>query len=232
MIISLVSLKGGAGKSTLSINLAVAYANAGAKVILVDSDPNQRSCLKWSGQRPEERPQVTTVSLCEPDALRANINAVHDSCDVVIIDGTPALSELTGTIMLVSDLVLVPLRSSDFDAWAFNDHFLPTLKHVRALKKIDCRVVRNALRKKSVIGREVLELLEQYDLPVLHRTVGLRIVFENTPRTGLGVVELDDAEAKFEIEMLHQECEQILTNKMTEAWHKKKHWQKPWILRR
>ena len=217
MIISLVSLKGGAGKTTLSINLAVAYANAGAKVVLVDADPNQRSCLKWSGQRPEERPPVTTVSLCEPDALRANINAVHDSCDIVIIDGTPALSELTGTIMLVSDLVLVPLRSSDLDAWAFNDYFLPTLKQVRALKTIDCRIVRNALRKRSVVGRDVMELIEQYDIPVMHRTVGLRTVYEGTLRTGLGVVELEDPEAKFEIEMLHKECEQILTNKMTEA---------------
>ncbi len=217
MIISLVSLKGGAGKSTLCASLAASYANAGKKIVLVDSDGNNLSCLKWSGLRPKDVPQLTCVSLPEPGALRNNINAVHASCDIVIIDGTPALNEITGTIMLISDLVLLPIRASDYDVWAFTDHFLPTLKQVRALKNIDCRVVRNAVQKGTTITREVNQLLEQYDIPILHRTVGHRTIFHNTPRTGLGVTERGKSEAQFEIEMLQKEIENILFTKQVEV---------------
>jgi chromosome partitioning protein len=217
MIISLVSLKGGAGKTTLSINLAVAYAQTGAKVTLIDSDPNNQNALKWSGIRPQDKAQIVTVSLSDADALRNNINPINASCDIVIIDGTPALAELTGTIMLVSDLVLLPIRSSTFDYWAFNEQFLPTLKNVRSLKEIDCRIVLNAVRKRSVIGREVLDALEQYDIPIMNRKIGLRTVFENSPKYGLGVGECDDNEAKFEIKMLQKAVHEILTTKIVTA---------------
>ena len=217
MIISLVSLKGGAGKTTLSINLAVAFAHAGKRVTLVDSDPNNRNTLKWSGLRPQDKPQILTVAMGDLNALQNNINQVNNNSDIVIIDGTPALEEFTGTIMMISDLVLLPIRSSVFDIWAFNDQFLPTLKKIRSLKPVDCRIILNATRKHSIIGREVLEVLEQYELPVMHRRIGQRTVFENSPMAGLGVMECDDKEAQFEIEMLTKEIENILFTKHVEA---------------
>lgn len=204
------------------MNLAVAYAMAGATVTLIDSDPNQTSCVKWSGLRPPSRPPLTTVALSDPGALRNNINRLSEQSDVVIIDGTPALSELTGTIMLISDLVLLPIKASDIDAWAFNDQFLPTLRQVRALKQIDCRVIRNAVKAKESITREVNELLERYDIPVLHRTVGDRTIFKHTPRTGLGVMERDKSvsgqdTAAFEVRMLQKEVHEVLTLKQLEV---------------
>lgn len=217
MIISLVSLKGGAGKTTLSVNLAVAYAQAGAKVTLIDADPLNQNALKWSGIRPRDKSQIVTVSLSEADALRNNINPINESSDIVIIDGTPALADLTGTIMLVSDLVILPIRTSTFDFWAFNDKFLPTLKNVRSLKPIDCRIVLNAVRKRSVIGREVLDALEQYEIPIMHRKIGLRTVFENSPKYGLGVTECDDQTAALEIMHLRNEVTEILEPKLIKA---------------
>lgn len=217
MIISLVSLKGGAGKTTLSINLAVAYAQAGAKVTLIDADPNNQNTLKWSGLRPRDKSQIVTVSLSDADALRNNINPINETSDVVIIDGTPALADLTGTIMLVSDLVLMPIRTSTFDFWAYNDKFLPTLKNVRGLKPIDCRIVLNAVRKRSVIGREVLDALEQYEIPLMHRKIGLRTVFENSPKLGLGVTECQDETAALEIMHLRNEINEILKSKFIPA---------------
>lgn len=213
MIISFISLKGGAGKTTLSINLAVAYAQTGAKVTLVDANQYNQNSLKWSGIRPQDKAQIVTVSLNDPDALRNNINPIKANCDIVIIDGTPALAELTGTIMLVSDLVLLPIRSSAFDYWTFQDDFLPTLKNVRSLKPVDCRIILNAVRKRSVIGREVLDALEQYDIPIMHRKIGLRTVFENSPKYGLGVTEMDNPEAIFEITMLQNEMNKLIIEK-------------------
>ena len=59
MIISTVSLKGGAGKSTIAVNLAVELAHRNYKISLIDADPNNQSVIKWSGFRPENLPTIT-----------------------------------------------------------------------------------------------------------------------------------------------------------------------------
>lgn len=218
MIISTVSLKGGAGKTTISVNLAVQLAHEGFKVILIDADPNNQNTMKWSGFRAEELPQITTVALTDPQALRKNIPSLEVNADYVIIDGTPALAELTGTIMLISDLVILPLRSSTWDIWAFNDKFLPKLNDAKSLRPdLDCRILRNAVNKQKRISREVIKVLEQYDVPVLNSSVGDRTVFESSPMYGKGVVEAEDDVASWEIVKLTKEIKEILTNKLQVA---------------
>jgi chromosome partitioning protein len=221
MIIATVSLKGGAGKTTIAVNLAVELANEGAKVILIDADPNNQNALTWSGLRPENKPQVTTFSLPDPGALRNSIHDISSNCDIVIIDGTPALEKLTGTIMLVSDLVILPLRASDYDMWAFSKHFLPKLEDIRSIKpELDCRILRNAANEKELIDREVQEILQEYELPTMKTIIGDRTIFKRTPRTGLGVTEMKEPQAikaRFDIQSLAKEINQILTSKLTEA---------------
>ena len=60
MIIAVTNLKGGVGKTTVSINLAVAFALRGKSVCLVDLDEGQRSASMWAGNRSEaeKEPQI------------------------------------------------------------------------------------------------------------------------------------------------------------------------------
>lgn len=111
MIIGIVSLKGGAGKSTTAINLAVAYATKGYKVTIIDTDANG-TCIHWSGLRPENMPNVMCVALQTTEALRKNIKALYEGCDIAIIDGTPAIDEKTSTIIMLSTLFIVPVLPS------------------------------------------------------------------------------------------------------------------------
>lgn len=60
MKIGITNLKGGVGKTTISINLAVCLANAGYKVCIVDTDTNQTS-FKWYGVRDESKPKVVVL---------------------------------------------------------------------------------------------------------------------------------------------------------------------------
>ena len=213
MVISFVSLKGGSGKTTLSTNLAVSYAIKGASICLIDADPNNQNTLKWSGIRPEEKRSITTVALPDPDALRKNIKDLELKHDIVIIDGTPALAKLTGTIMLLSDLVILPIRSSTWDIWAFNDQFLPKLEEIRALRPdVNCWIVRNCYNARKIITREALEVIEQYDIPIMRSKIGDRTVFEFAPSRGLGVVECDDELASWEIDYLRNEVSEILSS--------------------
>jgi len=216
MILSTVSLKGGAGKTTIAVNLAVEYAHQGLKVALVDSDPNNKNTLRWSGYRSEDLPQVFTLSLSDDKALRNNIYIIDKQYDVVIIDGTPALADLTYTIMMVSDLVILPIQQSAWDIWAFNDQFLPKYKQLMHVKPdLDCRILRNATSR-TIITREIQKLLESFNIPVLNTFIGRRVVYASCPAEGKGVTEGTDGNAKWEINKLFKEIHAIVTEK-TEA---------------
>jgi len=85
MIISITSLKGGVGKSTISQNLAVCFAHMGYKVAIVDADLND-SCERWSGMRDnEEHPPVMVVSIDSPQALRNNVKLLARDYEIIII---------------------------------------------------------------------------------------------------------------------------------------------------
>ena len=76
-IIALISQKGGAGKTTLAIALAVAAERAGVTSVLVDLDP-QASAAQWSDLREAETPVVTCLTRRSPD-IRIEVCATHRS---------------------------------------------------------------------------------------------------------------------------------------------------------
>lgn len=218
MILSTVSLKGGAGKTTIAVNLAVELAHKNFKVSLIDADPNNQNVIKWSGFRPENLPTITIAGLADPEALRKNINQYLIQSDFVIIDGTPALEHLTGTIMMVSDLILLPLKSSTWDVWAFVDKFLPKLNDAKSLRPdLDCRILRNAVNSRKKISREVFKLLEDHELPIMDTAIGDRTVYEVAPMHGKGITEMEDLKAKFEITQLTNEIIKIFESKTVKA---------------
>lgn len=92
MIISVTSLKGGVGKSTVAQNIAVCFANSGYKVCIVDADTNQ-SAIRWSGLRNESKPKVPVFGLPDGTSLAANIKPLNEDYEIVLIDGTPSLSK-------------------------------------------------------------------------------------------------------------------------------------------
>ena len=85
--ILVVNSKGGSGKTTIATNLAVAFANQGLKVSLLDCD-RQASCLHWAEERNAQAPKVTTVAnYHSADKLTAQIDHELDHGTDVIVDG-------------------------------------------------------------------------------------------------------------------------------------------------
>lgn len=155
--VALFSQKGGSGKTTITVHLAVAAQQAGLKVAVLDLDP-QGSAVAWHRTRGQES---TPVTLAIPDAQlnRAVDGAAADGFDLVLIDSPPHSSPVVARIVSVADLVLVPVRPSPMDIAA-----LPTTIKLIGVK--NSAFVLSACPQRAPETAETRVLLAQYGRPV------------------------------------------------------------------
>jgi chromosome partitioning protein len=110
--VALIAQKGGVGKTTIAVNLAVA---AGMRTALFDLD-QQESAVLWADRRKSDSPHVEFLTERRlPEGLRA---AEQGKFDLAIIDTPPAAGPQAFTAAQAADLVLIPCRPSlvDLDA--------------------------------------------------------------------------------------------------------------------
>ncbi len=185
-VIGFVNQKGGVGKTTLAVNVAGCLAEKGYRVLLIDADP-QGSSLDWAAAR-ESSPPFPVVG--QPVAtIHRDIEELQRGYDLVVIDGPPEISELARSVIMASDLVVIPVQPSPYDVWATDE----TVKLVReatvykenlkAAFAINRRIVNTA------IGRDVSQVLNKHELPVLKTAVCQRVAFAETAANGLLVSE-------------------------------------------
>lgn len=205
MKIGITSLKGGVGKSQVSMNLAVYFANQDYSVVIIDSDTNQ-TCSQWSGLRPEDLPDVTVVGMTDAKQIRRNVGKLEEQFDIVIIDGVPALSQMASTIILLSDLLLIPMIASPADLWA-TEKFLDRFDEARTLKgeDIPSYFVYNIHDSRLNLTKEVEEVVGEYDIQALKSSLRNRVAYRECVAVGMGVIEYKDKKAKEEMMNLGKE---------------------------
>jgi chromosome partitioning protein len=113
-IITIASQKGGAGKTTIARNLAVAAGRAGHIVGLIDTDP-QGSLTAWHERRACEAPLLVALAGPLADAIAVLAEA---GCTLIVIDTPPSIHPVIAQAIVAADLVLTPVRPSpdDLDA--------------------------------------------------------------------------------------------------------------------
>lgn len=110
--VAIVSQKGGSGKTTLSLHLAIAAQQAGQAVVVIDLDP-QASSAGWKDSRSGDEPVVVSVPATRlPQALET---ARTGGADLAIIDTAPHSGEVALTAAEAADLVLIPSRPGILD---------------------------------------------------------------------------------------------------------------------
>ncbi len=218
MIISVTNLKGGVGKSTLAQNLAVILAQKGYNLCVADTDVEQQTSMKWAGVRAslgEGSIADVPVFLINPDTISDQIlNKLGKKYDLVIIDGTPALTELTTRIVIMSDLVLTPILASATDVWAL-DTFLKRFEEAKITKeamggKVELRVVLNKYNDRVNLDREIGETIKEMGVKLLDAKVSTRVAYKEATVQGLGVAELKDKNAQAEMAALVKELEKTI----------------------
>ena len=120
MVIAILNIKGGSGRTTVSTNLAVCFAHMGQSVCVVDTDP-QQSSMAWAENRESNLPLVTVVGAINAKVAGQTIKSMSSRYDIVIVDGMPSVAEMTTTVILAADFILIPVQLSpiDFKAMPF-----------------------------------------------------------------------------------------------------------------
>lgn len=182
MVTALVNQKGGVGKSTLSVHLAVWFSEHGRKVVLVDADAQGASSV-WLK---EAAPEITIVRLQTPDDILEQIPKLQAEADEVVVDGPAGLSELTRTILFVTEFAILPCGPSVLDLRAVNDA-IRVVRQVQTIRKGPPRavLVPNRLQVQYRLSQELLEASKGLEIPAVG---GLRLRQAYADAVGQGTV--------------------------------------------
>jgi chromosome partitioning protein len=204
MKIAVSNLKGGVGKTTIAQNLAVCFAHMGFKTCIVDTDTNQNS-LAWSGVRDDGLPNITVVGSTDAKALGKTVDNMHKDYEVVIIDGTPSLSEMTTRIILACDVLIIPILPSAHDFRAMTP-FFERLEQAKEFREgIPAYFLINQFSPTVNIYKGMRQAIEGFGIEVLETALNKRAAYVETALEGKGVYESADSKAKEEMVKLTRE---------------------------
>ena len=199
---------GGAGKTTLAVNLAVAFLQQGQRVAILDTDP-QGSLGRWFMTRREK--------LGDPGVEFATASAwgVGYECeklsknnDIVIVDTPPKVDSDLKPALREADLILVPVGSSHVDLWA-TDGVLDLA--VRVGKR--CVIVLNRVKSGTRLADEVSASAAEMTAFVAENYLGQRVAYAETLGLGVSVSEHGKSRARDEVAALAEEILGMLNAK-------------------
>jgi len=201
-VIAVVGNKGGAGKTTLSVNLAVGLAKQ-TRSVLVDADP-QGSASQWRAISGDETVPVHRAT----SELEALTSELAQDYDYVVIDCPPSVdSPQTTSALRLVDLALIPVQPSPMDLWASIHIEQAVARAHETNPSLQALLVINQLEPRTMLSRVVGQALSEIELPVANATLRRRAIYRNSAMEGKSVFEMGrrGADAAAELDQLIQE---------------------------
>lgn len=186
--ITVGNLKGGTGKSTTAVALALALARGGQRVLLVDADPSNDTSYGWSEYAEEQWPSNVTAVRWPSQALAKRVRDMEGTYQHLVID-TGQDEIILRQALLVSDTFVIAMAPSANDVHRLN----PTIQAAAEVASVNAALIFGVLLVKvnghpqSVPVRETVAALEEQEIPVWDTRVMLRSAWQ----TALGTVPSD-----------------------------------------
>lgn len=184
--ITLASTKGGCGKSTLAIHLAVTAQQAGQDTLLADLDPHSQTSAEWAAERQIDTPTVIRATADDIPTLQQQ--ARSEEFEVLILDCPPYIDKVVHAATTVADFTLIPAQ--------------PRFADIRVLPRVieqvnpPFSVVLNActpglLGQPSSKTLEAMTLLQDSAIPVAPKWITRREAFADALNSGQAVTEFE-----------------------------------------
>ena len=183
-VVTVAQQKGGSGKTTLAVNLAVEFRRRGLRVALLDTDP-QGSLGRWFMSRREKLGEAgMEFSTASAWGVSYECEKLKKLADVVIVDTPPKVDADLRPALREADLVIVPVAASMVDLWA-TDGVLDLIGREgrRAV------IVLNRVKAGTRLGLEVAEAAGKVG-GVAEASLGQRVAYAETLGMGLGAAEV------------------------------------------
>lgn len=205
-VIAIISQKGGAGKTTLALNLAIASEIDGKSAAIFDLDP-QASSTDWKDSREAEAPAVISLH-----AARINHYlemARKNVADLVIFDTAPHSQKDALDAAQAADLILIPCKPSLLDLRAISS----SVKIAQLAEKPAIAVLTQT-QPRGTLTDEATEAIKSYGVPLAPVCIGNRMAFIHAFTLGKGVLETEPtSKAGEEIKALYSFLMNNMENK-------------------
>jgi len=201
MIISVLNQKGGAGKTTISTNVAAELARRGTRVLLIDADP-QGSALDWAAARSQNDVEPLFTCMGLPRAtIHKEISKLSEDYDHIVIDGAPRFSDVARSAIMSADLVIIPVQPSPYDIWSASE----TVKLIEEAKiykpALQANFLINRMVAGTIIGNNVDQALNEQGIEVLDNRIHQRIVYADAASAGVALFEAEGSKGKAALEI-------------------------------
>lgn len=191
-LVAVVSQKGGAGKTTIVMQLAGGLARMQKRLAIADLDP-QESAMRWSELAVETGSGIPLAQRVAGENAESALKALRKGCDVVLADCPPSIEHPhTLAALRAADLILVPVVPSPTDLWSTRavERLILQVQSERAGLKaflLPNRVLRTRL------AGEVIEFMHRFSLPVIQGALAQRNAFAESALAGGSVFQLGKA---------------------------------------
>ncbi|TGD42013.1 ParA family protein [Pseudotabrizicola sediminis] len=198
-VITVAQQKGGSGKTTLSVNLAVELVRRGVSVALLDTDP-QGSLGRWFMARRERLGDPgMDLSTASAWGVGYECEKLRKTHDIVIIDTPPKIDADLRPSLREASLILIPVSASHVDLWATDG-----VLDLAARESRPTMIVLNRCKAGTRLGEEVANAAGDL-AQVADARLGQRVAYAETMGNGLAVSEVGKSPAATEIAALATE---------------------------